>query len=289
MNKQVFLYPIIDYNMKLDQQKIDSFHKNGYIVIENFFNSEELDDFKFSFHKIVKSVLEKSSLKDILYDFSKNLNDFDDAIIKLEKSHPELIGEIYDTIAYTPSFLRLIAKKDYEIIISQLFNEDYVPFYLTTNRCRIDPPQVTRRSTDWHQETFYTIPQSKFIQTWGPLVRDIKTENGAIEICIASHESGTIPQNVNLSPQYPTPYSIDESIVSKYEKKSIELELGSILFFSPTLFHRSGFNSSDTTRFSIIGMYHNTKNPLFNAPKINFSYRNMEPDEYYKNYNFNTQ
>jgi len=272
--------------MKINQEQLDYFHEHGYIIIENFFTKDELENFKVSLHNIINSVVKKSSIKKTNYDFSKNPDDLDVAIIELEKHHPELIGEIYDTVAFTPSFLRLAVKKEYEDIVNQLLCEDETPFYLTTNRCRIDPPQVTRRSTDWHQETFYTIPQSKFIQTWGPLVRDIKKENGAVEICVGSHRDGTVPQNVNLSPGYPTPYSIDESIVSKYTKKSVELNLGNILFFNPTLFHRSGFNSSKTTRFSIIGMYHSTVNPSFDAPRINLSYRKMDPDEYYKNFNF---
>ena len=31
--------------------------------------------------------------------------------------------------------------------------------YGHTNRCRIDPPEDERRTYDWHQETFYTIPK----------------------------------------------------------------------------------------------------------------------------------
>ena len=48
---------------------------------------------------------------------------------------------------------------------------------------------------------------------------------------------------------------IDEKIVNKYEKVTLPIKVGDMLFFDGHLFHRSGNNlTKDDIRFSLVGM-----------------------------------
>ncbi len=162
----------------ITHDQVEKFHKNGYVILKKIFNDKELDDFKQSLLCLVKNTLKKASEK---YDhISPNEFDgveLDDGIIKLEQTDTAFIADIYDTIPNLPSFMRLIAKHEISKFVNMIFEkEENHPLFTFTSRCRIDPPRVTRRKTDWHQEIFYTIPKSEFVQTWGPLIRDIKKE-----------------------------------------------------------------------------------------------------------------
>ena len=45
--------------MKINQEQLDYFHEHGYIIIENFFTKDELENFNVSLQKIINSVLEE--------------------------------------------------------------------------------------------------------------------------------------------------------------------------------------------------------------------------------------
>jgi len=153
--------------------------------------------------------------------------------------------------------------------------------YGFTNRCRIDPPMDSRRTYGWHQEIFYTIPKSDFIQTWAPLVFDTNERNGTIEILPKSHQESIADQSWNEIPGRATQILIDEKITDNYSPKIVAMKTGEMLFFSGKLAHRSGNNSSEQVRYSLVGMFHDVSSQSFIAPKISFEFRQQTPFEYF--------
>ena len=167
-------------------------------------------------------------------------------------------------------------------IVNQIIGKNIDnPLYIFTNRCRIDPPQDNRRTYDWHQEVFYTIPESNFIQTWAPLIRKTTKINGTIEVCASSHNEGIANADWVERDDKALQVKVKDSVVKKYEQKVIPLELGDILFFSGKTIHRSGNNTSDHVRFSLVGMYHDINNKKFISPSIKFDFRSKNPSEYF--------
>ena len=147
---------------------------------------------------------------------------------------------------------------------------------------RIDPPKDERRTYGWHQEIFYTIPETKFIQTWCPLIRDTTLENGTIEVCEGSHREGIAKQTWNEINGRATQIIVNEDVVAKYKQKKIPMSKGEVLFFDPHMFHRSGHNSTkDEIRFSLVGMWNDTTNIKFRAPKPEFKSRTISAKEYF--------
>ena len=59
------------------------------------------------------------------------------------------------------------------------------------------------------------------------------------------------------------------------------MKLGQLLIFDSRLFHKSGVNTSNEIRYSLVGMYHKTKHPTFYAPKQVFNYRKKSPKQYF--------
>lgn len=237
--------------MILSQQQILFYQTNGYLILDDFFSTADLLDFKEAYREIImanlKNVQKKHSLPWAASDYIGR--EFDAGMDALEAVDHKYVADIYDLSCQIPAFFRILGKRELSASINQLLNRQaHLPLYCYTNRCRIDPPFDERRTTCWHQEIFYTVPQSSFIQTWAPLIRDTTIENGAIEICVGSHRQGIVPQSWNEIPGRALQIAVDDEYVNKYEPKSMPMKLGQLLLFSQYLFHRSGKNVSKEYR-----------------------------------------
>ena len=255
--------------MKISDIQIKSFEKKGFLVLENFFSEDELKRFENMLRKIIKIQIKKA--KKIHPELKENFEgkEFDEGIIELDKINHQFVADIYDTIYSTSAFLALSAKKEISQCINQVIGRDIDdPLYLDQSRCRLDSPfDPNKKKCGWHQEVFYYVPKSHFVQIWAPLIHDSKEEMGAIEACIGSHkkiakQSKDNPKNEKYQ------FIVDESEIKEYEIHTMELSLGSILIFDSKLIHRSGNNISNKIRYSLVGINHNLDNEFFTPPKF---------------------
>jgi len=260
----------------LTEKQIEDFTNNGFIVIEDMFSPEEMKAVESEVSMIVDAYLKKEG---VAGNFS-----LDEGLFVLEKINHDVVAAVYDTICKAPNFLRMQCKKRlHQTVSSLLQNNPNDPLYTFKHRIRIDPPSDERRTYDWHQEVFYSIPRSNFIQVWSPVIRDTTIKNGTIEIAKGSHRGGIPKQTWKVKDGY-ADQIIRKEIPDEYETFPVEMKLGDILLFSGKTWHKSGKNTSKEHRFSMIGMWHDVKNLDFVAPNIVFNYRKETPEEYYESY-----
>lgn len=270
-----------DFEMRVSVDDVFSAKKNfdqfGFCIVENFFSCEQLEDFKNDVISVVNCYLNKAGLQG-----SGSDQILSTGILMLESVSHDYVAAIYDTVFNLPSFQRITADRRIESLTRQLLNcADSSCFYGFTQRCRIAPPKDERRTYGWHQEVFYSIPRARFLQTWAPLIFPTSVQNGTIEVAVGSHKEGIIPQSWIEIDGRSTQIICDETVLSNYQAVSLCMQPGELLFFSPLLAHRSGSNSSDEVRYSLVGMYHDVSVPEFISPKINFEYRAGTPKEYF--------
>ena len=265
----------------LTTAQIDDYNRDGYLLLRDFFSQEELHATKKEIEEVVGFYLQKAGVNEKM--------DLDSALIRLEQINHDFVAAVYDTICMSSSFLRLQHKKRIQEVVNQLLgNESGSPLYAFKNRVRIDPPADSRRTYGWHQEVFYTIPRSKFVQIWAPVVRDTTIENGTISVAVGSHNAG-IPQQEWITKAGHADQITRKQISKEYEPLQIEMKLGEVLFFTGRTWHKSGNNTSKEHRFSMIGMWHDIGNKEFMAPKINFEYRKESPQEYYSSFSWDKE
>ena len=268
----------------------NNFNTNGYIIEKNIISSNLQKEIFLMFYDLGHSTLlrnnikcdfEIKSTKDISFKDTKEL---DRILLTILNADNKFIGELYDTVSYSSTFLKLVSDSQMEEISRSLLGlKKYNTIYSWTHRVRIDPPRDERRTYGWHQEIFYTIPNTKFIQTWCPLIRDTTVKNGTIEICGGSHKEGIAKQKWNEVDGRATQILVDENIVKKYQQKKIPMTLGDVMFFDPHLFHRSGHNTTeDQIRFSLVGMWNDSTHEKFRAPKPNFQSRTISAKTNYE-------
>ena len=280
-----------DFKVKaLESNDYEIFKKNGNLNKKGILNDGFHSEMFYLFYDLAVSTIKRNKIKvnhnikninDL--DFDKDLKELDKLLLCILKIDNKLIGEIYDTISYSSCFLKLVSDsniEEYARFLLGLSKRNTI--YSWTHRVRIDPPADIRRTYGWHQEIFYTVPKSKFIQTWFPIIRDATIENGTIEICEGSHKEGIAKQVWHNIESRATQIIVDKDVVSKYKQKKLPMKKGEVLFLDPHTFHRSGFNSTkDEIRFSLVGMWHDTSHGTFRAPKPIFESRTISAKEYF--------
>ena len=274
----------------MNSVELKLFNNNGFLIKENLINNKHHSELFYLFYDLAVSIIKNNKI-DLEYqlkivddiDYSKDIKILDKILLDILKIDNKLIGELYDTVSYSSSFLKLVSDSDIEEYARELLGlSKKNTIYSWKHRVRIDPPKDERRTYGWHQEIFYTIPETKFIQTWCPLIRDTTIENGTIEVCEGSHKEGIAKQTWNEIKGRATQILVNEEVVAKYEQKKLPMKKGEILFFDPHMFHRSGHNSTkDEVRFSLVGMWNDTTCHKFKAPRPEFKSRTFSAKDYF--------
>jgi hypothetical protein len=266
-----------------------AFNKDGYLIQRNVFDFEEMQDLFMTFYSICYNCALRNQIKNSyppisMVSFPENLKDLDLLILDIVKAQNGLLGEVYDTFAYSMSFLRFITGKKTENLIRELLGVNQRDaLYGFSNRMRIDPPADERRTYGWHQEVFYNIPYSNFLQTWSPILRSTTSQNGTIEVKKGSHKEGIVKQTWNEVDGRVTQIIVDTEISDKYETIVLEMNLGDLLIFDSHLIHKSGHNSTkDEIRFSLVGTWNDVSCHDFRAPLPSFQNRSISYEEYFK-------
>lgn len=261
------------------QAAVSFYEENGFVILKDFYPVKDLRDFKLEVKNIINAHLLKAGIQEM---DSVSDDMLSSGICALEEKDHDYVASIYDTIFQSPSFFRILGNRETEGFIKDLLHIDAShALYGFTNRCRIDPPKDNRRTYGWHQEVFYTVPKSNYIQTWAPLIFDTTFENGTIEVAVGSHKEKIANQTWNELEGKATQILVDQDIVEKYEQRVVEMKVGEVLFFSGFLVHRSGSNISKQVRYSLVGMYHDVKHKPFVTPKLGFAFRGFSPREYF--------
>jgi|TARA_B110000438_G_scaffold121891_1_gene119033 phytanoyl-CoA hydroxylase len=267
----------------LTEEQTKSFADKGYIVLDNFFTKIELLEFRNMLTHVIRKYLKDAKEKypdRVIEDFEGK--ELDEGVNMLEELNHQYIADIYDTIYQTSQFLRITSKKEISQNINQIIGRELDdPLYIDQSRCRIDTPfDPHMKKCGWHQEVFYYVPKSEFVQIWAPLIHDAKIENGAVEVCVGSHNKIAKQSNVKRENEK-YPFIVDELDVLKYEKQVMEIKLGQLLIFSSKLIHRSGNNISKKVRYSLVGINHNLDNKFFSPPKFVEADRQEKFEKYY--------
>ena len=269
-------------------QENNNFNKNGFKIERSLIKKQVHEELFFMFYDLCLSTIKrnkikvKSTVKSLSnLNYPKDINMLDKLLILILKFDNKLIGELYDTISYSSTFLKLVSDSNVEEIARDLLKlRKYNTIYSWTHRIRIDPPLDNRKTYGWHQEIFYTIPDTHFVQTWCPLIRNTTIDNGTIEVCPGSHKEGIAKQSWNISKDRAKQILVDTKVVQKYKAKALPMKIGDLMFFDPHLFHRSGNNTTkDQIRFSLVGMWNDTTSKKFRAPQPKFKSRTITAKE----------
>jgi len=263
-------------NTNLD---ITSFEENGFFVLKNVLPIEAISEFQ----NILTTQFQKLCDK-----YSLTLNKGICAYNAILTSYPEEVSNIQRIICRTPEYFKLISGKKlsdaFKFYLS--LNENDSIYYISNGIIFSSKfENLMQRSAnmllDWHNDVYFTIPKSPFIQMWAPLLEDATEENGALIVARGSHKKNILKQAVNVEKPYIHRYTINPEQISEFKKESIPVALGDVLIFDGRLVHASGYNNSDNLRCTMIGVIHNPEHKEFKPTLIDYKYSGMTPEEYF--------
>lgn len=268
--------------MVLTKKDLQNYHENGYIVIDNAFSPDATDVFKESVRQIIRFQCTKAKKQNHNFPDIQVGEEFDKGIMSLEEQDHQYIADISDFIDMTPELLHLSSSPKLKSATQQLLDlSPNAPIYITNCGIVLAMPEDTNYSYGWHKDTFYTLPESDYIQLWAPLIENSIKEIGTLKVCIASHKRGWQDQYAIADVPNRHRYRVKEDVVQSYEQIDVEMQVGQVLLFHPGLAHRSGDNTSNRPRFSIVSVYHNLQNEKIRPMRRGYRFQGKTPEDYF--------
>lgn len=260
--------------MNLNELK-EEYERNGIIILKNFLQKDLINNFKNEIEQYAEYLCNKHDI------FS---NDYlNDGLIKLDKKDHSQIHLIYNVIRNSTSLNQIVYNHKVVKIIKHLLEVEH-SLYVKYHIVRIDPPKDERFLYKWHQESFYSIPNTPSIQLWAPLVNSNNKKNGTIDVLVGSHKK-ELPHYIEKVPDgHIQLYIKDEDIKRNYTLLKAEVSPSDIVLFHPYLIHKSNSNLSEKIRYSIVSHYINPENDNFYLEENLFIDINRQRCENYDNF-----
>lgn len=262
----------------LTSEQLNHYRSQGFIIVDNVILPSVLQ----AFNQVVLDVVTQLYKKEFNASEDINLARIDQAIIGLAQKNNNNIRYIQAIISRTNEFYQIIGSSKITALVRKLLElPEYSALYQTSNGVLVSVPSTaTKKLYNWHNETFYTIPKSRFIQIWSPLLNAIDQSSGALVVCPGSHQLG-IGRQLYDGANTHEPFLLDEKSIESYPQKIVEMKPGQVLLFNQYLAHQSSANVSDKVKFSLISTYHDISAPDFLPVSVGYNYLGMTPEEYY--------
>ena len=266
------------------------FDEHGYVVVDNAFLMEDLITFKKNLDSLIRLCIKRASTShSFLLPTELSAINLDLGIKLLDAIDPAYVSFIQRTISRSSEFLEFCSNRKIRDLIKFLLEmPGELPLYLTSNGVVFTNPydeevKTTNFNIDWHLDTFYTIPKSRFIQWWMPLYHNAVEEIGTLMVCPGSNKVNPyeVKQIFDPSLDYNNQYYVEKDEVEKYNPISVEVKLGQILIFDGKTIHRSGINQSKNVRCTMLGLCHHVAKDDFIPITAPYKYHGLTPEAHF--------
>ena len=249
--------------MKLNeftQEQINSYHKDGYIIIKNFCSKQEVD-------KMYGIAIQDDAM-------AKNALDLNDQTGK--KTRLSLwFTPGNDIFGYLTRSERIINR------VAQLLDSSAPVCHFHSKLMQKEPK--VGGAWEWHQDYGYWYKNQfmfpdQLISVMVALTPANK-QNGCIQVIKGSHKLGRVNHGF-AGEQVGADMTMVDNALKTMDLEYVEIEAGDALFFHSNLLHRSEANLSDKPRWSIISCYSSQSNLAYNETSTSWKEAiEVVPDE----------
>ena len=234
---------------------------NGYVVLRDFFPKNILERFKNSLSGHIINQLNKHKLKNFKDPLNNGLIELNK--IRADKNKLDSIQIIYNTVRKLPELFELMSDEKLLTVIKRLSGLDAInpslSPYIWEAFCRIDPPKDNTYDLKWHQESYFTLPNSNSVQLWSPMINNVSLEEtGTISAIRKSHLKGELIHSiVRHNENYISESIKDENISIERDFENFSLNVGDVLLFHENLIHKTINNKGKKVRYTMVVNYSN--------------------------------
>ena len=245
---------------KLSESQIKDFHRDGFLVIREFCNKQEID-------KLYTTAIEDSVL-------TRNALDLSDLSGKKTRL----------SLWFTPGndvFGYLTRSEKMVHAVAQLLDSESPVCHFHSKLMQKEPR--VGGAWEWHQDYGYWYKNQfmfpdQLISIMTALTKATK-ENGCLQVIRGSHKLGRVNHGFS-GEQVGADMTMVNNALQTMELVYCELAPGDALIFHSNLLHRSEANLSDQPRWSVISCYNSLSNPAYNENSVSWKTPvDIVPDE----------
>ena len=246
--------------MKISENQLQSFNRDGYLILKNFFSNAEID-------KLYEVALQDDAMRKNALD----LNDQSGRKTKLSLWFTP--GN--DVFGYMTRSKRIIE------VIKPLLDSDSPVCHFHSKLMQKEPR--VGGAWEWHQDYGYWYKNQfmfpdQLISVMVALTEANKA-NGCLQVIKGSHKLGRVNHGF-AGEQVGADMVFVNNALKTMELVYCELQPGDALIFHSNLLHRSEANLSDKPRWSIISCYNSQSNLAYNETSIAYKVPvSVVPDE----------
>jgi ectoine hydroxylase-related dioxygenase (phytanoyl-CoA dioxygenase family) len=239
-------YDNLKNNTMLTQEQINSYHRDGYLIIRGFLSGKEVE-------KLYGIAIDDN----VMLSHGFDLNDSSGKKTRL-------------SLWYTPgndAYGLLTRSRRMVDAVGALMDGDSKVCHFHSKLMQKEPR--VGGAWEWHQDYGYWYKNEFLLPEQMMSVMIAITEatlaNGCLEVIRGSHKMGRVEhgfsgEQVGASQRY-----VDLALHTM-EHVYVTLEAGDALFFHSNILHRSGPNLSHKPRWSLISCYNRSSNVPYNEP-----------------------
>jgi len=260
----------------LTDEQLDSFQKNGYLVIDRVLDDEDLLPLEQEYARLLDELAQDlyargeidSSYADCDFSerFARIVSQYPDCIDLLNISLPLINGEI-DPEKYHahtgPAVFGLLRNSKILDVVESVIGPEISSS--PVQQMRIKPPLARLAqdnvshsgvgNTTWHQDTVAVLSEAddtEQVTVW-VAVTDADEENGCLVSIAGSHLEGSHRHVAGEIPREPT---VPAEIIAGRSGNALPVKRGGIIIFHKQNIHCSMPNRSDRLRWSLDLRYH---------------------------------
>jgi len=251
-------------NKYLTEEQVACFHRDGLLVIEQFYRKEDILPIQRGIYDVIGQVMIKNGVQDRRSSFSPTA--FDEGFMDLIKANRAWGGEVYDAIKQIPAFVRLLGNPVHEALFRELRPNAIPGVAAGGYGIRIDVPFEDKYRAMWHQEYPAQLRSLDGLVFWSPLL-SITPELGPVMFCPGSHKEGPLPvceadpEDAGRSGAYALMIKDEAKILAKYDKIAPLTEPCDLVIIDFLVLHASGYNRGTRPRWSMQFRYFNFAEP----------------------------
>ena len=186
---------------------------------------------------------------------------FINKMLIFRKNYKERFSAMYNSIQLSNQFKKIIFNCNLDLIAEKFLDTSCDNFCNRDVQFRMDFPNDGRNSFGWHQDNAYdeyNLSSKNGAVLWIPLIKTNK-KNGTLIVKKGS-ENSTFKFSKKIKKG--TKFTSEQIIVKrkflkKYKSKSVDCPKNSALTTYSGIFHKSGNNTSNHIRFTIVVRYNN--------------------------------
>jgi ectoine hydroxylase-related dioxygenase (phytanoyl-CoA dioxygenase family) len=237
---------LIEVPKILDEKQIQFFVEQGYLVVPDLIETDELEELKRDVVAIARGQYECDNIEPVAEDIEDR--EILESVLCIHQPH--FISPIIEKYVRHPKICG---------ILSQI-TAAHLPWWDHSVKCMqsmyfVKPPHFQGQA--WHQDEIYIPTRDRSLVGAWIAVDDATRENGCLWVIPGSHKTGYLysqrehnnPQEFDFAPES---YGFDESM-----EIPVEVEAGTLVFFNGYLLHRSRKNRSEIYRRVLVNHYCN--------------------------------